>query len=474
MKDPPPNNFPCPPNHIIPKAIQIMRNLKESDQLTRMVEYLEANGSPCEFFDGCELDSALSNPRTAVIFVGAINGDLTTAINTIERSAAPGQNVPILFYLQQPISDDDEEWLLTAVDDFVVEPLNLESLRLRIRRLQRKTSQKAIELEQTARSLGHKLGPYGFFGEAPAFVSVIEKIPRVAACNAAVLIMGDTGTGKEMCARAIHYLSARAERPFIPINCGSIPTELFENELFGHDQGAFTDARRLQRGLVAEAEGGTLLLDEVNSLAPLAQIKLLRFLQDQQYKPLGASYTKQANVRVIAASNQNMQQMVREGSFREDLYYRLNVINLWLPTLCERREDVMMLASHFLRSAAREYCRPVRGFSSDAVQKLTSYEWPGNVRELENAVRQAVVMSDRDLIRAHELGLTSNQMLAGSQRRESFKAAKGRVVRTFEREYLKELLSVCGGNISQAAREAKKDRRAFFALLKKHEISFKN
>jgi two-component system response regulator GlrR len=162
--------------------------------------------------------------------------------------------------------------------------------------------------------------------------------------------------------------------------------------------------------------------------------------------------------------------MVREGSFREDLYYRLDVITLRLPTLHERREDVMLLASQFLRNAAREYSRPASGFSINAAQKLKAYEWPGNVRELENTVRQAVVMSDRDLIRAHELILTSNLASTGTHRKESFKTAKGRIVQTFEREYLNDLLSACGGNISQAAREAKKDRRAFFALLKKHSI----
>jgi DNA-binding NtrC family response regulator len=267
-------------------------------------------------------------------------------------------------------------------------------------------------------------------------------------------------------------MSERANKPFVAINCGSIPTDLFENELFGHEQGAFTDARRAQRGLIAEAEGGTLFLDEVNSLAPLAQVKLLRFLQDQQYKPLGTAQHRQANVRVIAASNQNLQQLVREHSFREDLYYRLNIVSMRLPTLSERHEDIMLLAMHFLKRAAGEYHSPAHKFSRDAVQKLISYKWPGNVRELENIVRQAVVMCEWDVIRASQLQISLWPLAAtNAPVKESFKAAKARMIESFERDYLNEILSACDGNISKAAREAKKDRRAFFALLKKYGMT---
>jgi DNA-binding NtrC family response regulator len=317
-----------------------------------------------------------------------------------------------------------------------------------------------------------------FIGQAPTFVETIKQIPRVANCDAPVLLMGDTGTGKEMCARAIHYLSSRAGMPFIPVNCGSIPTELFENEMFGHEPGAYTDARESRRGLIAEAEGGTLFLDEVNSLALPSQAKLLRFLQDQQYRPLGATKYRQANVRVLAASNRNLMDKSQGILFREDLYYRLKVVLLTLPSLRERLEDIMPLAFHFLKTAAREYGRNVTRFSHEATLTLSSYDWPGNIRELENVVRQAVVFAEGTLIHADSLQISSgNRDISPDMvshipsHKEPFKVAKAQVIESFERYYLKNLLSECGGNISKAARGAKKDRRAFFALLKKHDLT---
>jgi two-component system response regulator GlrR len=392
-------------------------------------------------------------------------------VETIKQHSTTTSRVPVLLCIQHPVLDADEELLLTSVDDFILTPLNLKGLCLRIARLERDFAESCAELEQIKTNLVSHFGMRKFVGASPSFLALIEKLPRVSTCDATVLLTGETGTGKEMCARAIHYLSARANKPFIAINCGSVPAELFENELFGHHPGAFTDARQFQRGLVAEAEGGTLFLDEVNSLAPVTQAKLLRFLQDQQYKPLGASTSFQANVRLIAASNQNLQQLVRERTFREDLYYRLNTVTLRVPTLNERRDDINLLASHFLTVAASEYRRPAARLSRDAIQKLVAYRWPGNVRELENVIRQAVVMSDGPIINAHHLQLSSDLAIHVSPTNESFKAAKARVVEVFERNYLNEVLAACDGNISKAAREAKKNRRTFFALLKKHGLT---
>ena len=274
-----------------------------------------------------------------------------------------------------------------------------------------------------------------------------------------------------MCARAIHYLSARARQPFIPVNCGSIPEDLFENEMFGRKAGAFTDARQARRGLIAEAEGGTLFLDEVDSLPLSAQVKLLRFLQDREYRPLGASYYRRANTRLIVASNKDLQRLVQEGQFPEDLYYRLRVVSLNLPALRERREDIVPLARHFLRTSATDYNRPVAKFSHTAMQKLMAYSWPGNVRELENVVRQAIVLTDKTIIRAEDLPLSSETTAASINWQESFNVAKARVIEDFELKYLNEIVSASDGNISRAARAAQKDRRTFFALLKKHGLT---
>lgn len=449
-----------------------MRDAFEPEQLQSIIECLEGSGYRCEVLsDFDQIPAALSSPRTQLLLTGTCDSDLSPLLKPLNENSRSHAPTPVLVYLDKPVTGQGEEWLLHNVSDFIMKPLNLTALLLRIRRLECHPPEGLSELEQTKNRLVYHFGMRQFVGESASFLVVINQIPRVASCNVTVMLMGDTGTGKEMCARAIHYTSERANRPFVPINCGSIPTELFENELFGHDHGAFTDARRAQRGLIAEAEGGTLFLDEVNSLAPLAQIKLLRFLQDQQYKPLGSTQSRQANVRVIAASNQDLQQLVRERRFREDLYYRLNVVLLRMPALRERREDILLLASHFLQNAASEYNRPPKRFSRDAAQKLLSYSWPGNVRELENAVRQAVILCDDEVIRAYQLQLSPNSAPTLALAKESFKAAKTRTIKTFEREYLENILAACGGNISKAAREAKKDRRSFFALLKKYSIN---
>jgi two-component system response regulator GlrR len=305
-------------------------------------------------------------------------------------------------------------------------------------------------------------------GESPSFLAVLERIPLVSRCDASVLISGETGTGKEMIARAIHHLSPRSRKPFLAVNCGAIPTDLVENELFGHERSAYTGASSQQDGVVQEAEGGTLLLDEVDSLPLLAQVKLLRFLQEKEYRPLGSSRTRKADVRVLAAANGDLETAVRQGRMRQDLYYRLNVLPFHLPPLRERREDIPRLAHHFLAcySAGRE--RPSPGFSTHALQALLDYDWPGNVRELEHVIERAVVLSqDGDLI--HEVSILLPRA-AAAPAQESFQKAKARAVARFEAAYIRNLLSAYQGNISHAAKAADKDRRAFWELIRKHGI----
>src|SRR6185369_7293315 len=238
-------------------------------------------------------------------------------------------------------------------------PLSVADLRLRINRLLGRSRGRRDDVEQARQNLLTQAAAEEFIGSAPCFLAAIKKIPDIASCDATALLVGATGTGKELCARAIHYLSSRADKPFVPLNCGSVPPDLFENELFGHESGAYTDARHAHRGLISEAEGGTLFLDEVDSLPRASQTKLLRFLQDCQYRPLGGAY-RRANVRVIAATNHNLHALIQNGSFREDLFYRLKVVSLHLPSLRERREDIVPLALHFLKISAREYKRSAK------------------------------------------------------------------------------------------------------------------
>jgi transcriptional regulator with PAS, ATPase and Fis domain len=314
-----------------------------------------------------------------------------------------------------------------------------------------------------------KLGLEQFVGESQALVAAIRQIPKLARCDASVFITGETGTGKEMFARAIHYLSPRAGKPFIPVNCGAIPADLVENELFGHDAGAFTGATLTTRGLIHDADGGTLFLDEIDSLPLPSQVKLLRFLQDKIYRPLGSRKMCQADIRVIAASNANVEDAVRSGGFRSDLFYRINVLPLALPPLRDRKEDIVLLARHFTATRARELNSPAKELSQAALQKLVCYNWPGNVRELENIIQRAVVLAEQPLIQSGDI------ILPGATRRpntESFKDLKAQMILHFERTYLQRLLTTHEGNITRAAKAANKNRRAFWQLLRKHKLQF--
>lgn len=311
-------------------------------------------------------------------------------------------------------------------------------------------------------------------GIAPAFQESLRTINKLAECDVTVLIQGETGTGKELAARAIHYLGPRKDHPFIPVNCGAIPDDLAENEFFGHVRGAFTDARDTQPGLVANAEGGTLFLDEIECLSPRGQVVLLRFLQDRVYRPLGGRQHLKGNVRVIAASNADVQDMVEAGAFRRDLMYRLAIVTLTLPALRDRPGDAGVLAEHFVRRFAAEYGRPEKALCPASAAALGTYPWPGNVRELENLVLREFLMSEAPQLEFPDL-CSAGTPAAGDAPVHvplelGFRRAKAMMVAEFERLFLARALAECGGNVSRAARLTGKDRRAFGKLLKKHGI----
>ena len=314
----------------------------------------------------------------------------------------------------------------------------------------------------------------GLVGRSAAFVRQVQRVAVLAPCNAGVLVQGETGTGKELFAQALHYLSPRAGHPFVAVNCGALPAELVESELFGHTRGAFTNAHEAQKGLVAQAQGGSLFLDEVDSLPLPAQVKLLRFLQDKEYRPVGAARAHTADVRVIAASNVDLWASVQRGAFRADLFYRLNVLTLVLPALRQRPEDLLPLAQHFLERYAREFDRPVRGLSAAAKAAISAHSWPGNVRELQHAIERGVLLATGDEVLCADLCLpgtsSSTADTEGASNPESFRQAKARMVDEFERSYLERLLVRYDGNVTRAAGAAAKNRRAFFELMKKHHI----
>jgi DNA-binding NtrC family response regulator len=306
-------------------------------------------------------------------------------------------------------------------------------------------------------------------GRSACLLRSKEKICRVAPYDVNVLLHGETGTGKELSARLIHFLSPRSKNPFIPVNCGAIPRDLFENELFGHKKGAYTHAEASEAGLVTAAEGGTLFLDEVEALAESTQVKLLRFLEEKKYKPLGQSDYRSADVRVIAAAKEDLWERVQKRQFREDLFYRLNVSRVSLPPLRERTEDIPVLVEYFINRYTVLYHKTIEGIKPAALLALIHHEWPGNIRELENVVQEAVVTTISGWIGAGDIDLNK---LGKSDRNgvESFKAAKQKNLENFERSYLQNLMSISNGNITHAAKFAQKDRRAFCRLLKKYGI----
>lgn len=350
-----------------------------------------------------------------------------------------------------------------SVVDFITPPLKAVDVLPRVWRSLEERERKGDLVQSLKKSIGLKQ----LIGKDPGFVAEMEKIPVVAKCDASVLILGETGTGKELCGRAIHYLSPRASKPFVPVNCGAIPTELVENELFGHAKGAFTGASRSYFGLINEADGGTLFLDEIDCLPLQAQVKFLRFLQNKEYKPLGSSKMVQADVRVIVASNIDLEEAVSNGRFRRDLFYRLNIIPITLPPLQARRKDIPLLARHFLEMYASEFGKSVVDLTAEALQKLLTYEWPGNVRELENVIERAIVFSGHENIHENDIVLPRPK---NTLSQETFQEAKFRAITQFEKRYIQGLLIAYGGNITKAARAAQKNRRAFWELIRKYKI----
>ena len=307
-------------------------------------------------------------------------------------------------------------------------------------------------------------------GSSTQFQQVRKQIKKIASVDVAAFISGETGSGKELVVRAIHYLSERRSQPFVPVNCGALPETLVESELFGHERGAFTDAKQGAIGLIAEADGGSLFLDEIDALSLKAQAVLLRFLQDGTYRRVGGTVTRQAHVRVIAASNACLEQLVETRQFRRDLLYRLNILNLRLPALREREGDAMELAHVFLQRLCKTYKTPDRHFHPDALAYVKSHTWPGNVRELENTIHREFLMSDDSCVRLGSVA-TVEEPVRAPLPETGFRTAKTQAIAEFEREYLLSLLARTEGNISSAARIAGQDRSAFARLVRKHGLT---
>jgi DNA-binding NtrC family response regulator len=407
--------------------------------------------------------SRLAKLRPDLLLLCLPPGGLREAAIVFEAVRRHQRELFTLVILETIETSDLQQLIGMGAADFCLAPLRLDDLLPRIMRWSGAVSARNTLTRQLEESWGLKQ----FLGESRIFLEALHRLPKLAQCDASILITGETGTGKEMCARGIHQLGPRSDHPFVPVNCGAIPSELVENELFGHDAGAFTGASTAVSGLIHDAEGGTLFLDEIDALPLQTQVKFLRFLQDQQYRPLGARKSCHADIRIIAASNADLEGAVRAGRFRADLYYRLNILPLKLPPLRDRVEDIPLLARHFAAKYAREFSKPVVELSRSATDKLLAYAWPGNVRELENIIERAVVFSDNSLITSEDICLPAALVSAEEM---CFKTLKARAIAEFESAFVRRLLAANDGNISKAARASKKHRRAFWQLMRKHEI----
>ncbi|HSS47225.1 MAG TPA: sigma 54-interacting transcriptional regulator [Burkholderiales bacterium] len=341
-------------------------------------------------------------------------------------------------------------------------------------------SKALLEQVEAALKLGGAMGVSSGEGDSvwrkdiltrsPVMENVLSQARLVAESDASVLIHGDSGTGKELLAQAIHRASARNGKPFVAINCGAIPENLLESELFGYSKGSFTGATQDRKGLFQAAHGGTLFLDEIGDMPLALQVKLLRVLQEKQLRPVGSTQSMPVDVRIISATHRKLEEEMAAGKFREDLFYRLNVVSLRIPALSSRREDIPLLAGQFLQNLAGKYNKQISNFAPDALQLLLGASWPGNVRQLLNVVEQAVALCTTRIV---PLTLVQKALQDEESHLSSLDEAKKR----FEREYLSQLLKITEGNVSQAARLAKRNRTEFYKLLKRHALDpalFKN
>jgi DNA-binding NtrC family response regulator len=390
--------------------------------------------------DGIQLLRTIKGTRPEVMVV------LMTAYGTIE-TAVEAMRIGANDYITKPVDLND---LLVRVSK-----AQKESLLLRENRLLRMEVRKKFEFSN-------------IIGKSKKMQEIFSLIEKVALGNSTVIVYGGSGTGKELVAKAIHYNSPRADRPFIPFNCGAIPETLVESELFGHTKGAFTGAVQAKKGLFEEADGGTLFLDEISTILPSVQVKLLRVLQEKEVMKVGSTERTKIDVRMIAATNENLEENVKNGKFREDLFYRLHVFPIFLPDLKNRKEDIPLLAYHFLDSFSKEAKKEIKGISKESIKLLLEYHWPGNVRELENAVERAVIMTDQDYLIPNDFpkDLTegfSEMIKRGVKDRKSLDDIKS--------EYIKEILKEVGGNKRVASEILKVNPRTLYRFEKKTNLS---
>jgi DNA-binding NtrC family response regulator len=398
-------------------------------------------------------------------------------IELLEKVHKKYERLPIMVITAYGTIETAVEAMQKGAFSYITKPFKKEEILLGIekaldfQRLKNENQSLRQELEEQVR--------YPFLiGQAPVMEKVYHRIKQVARTSATIFITGESGTGKELAAKTIHYHSQRKDKNFVAVNCSALPETLIESELFGHLKGSFTGAVRDKKGLVEEADGGTLFLDEIGDLNLIMQTKLLRLLQEGEYKPVGSSKTFTADVRFITATNQDLIEKVRKKEFREDLYYRLNVIQIVMPPLRDRKEDIPLLAHHFVEKISRINQKAIKGIAPEAMEELISRDWPGNIRELENVIERGVILTFSEILEVPDLFPADQPTPLLFELQEDiyqapFKDAKDRVIANFHTEYIRRVLARFGGNVSLAAKECGLKRPYLHRLMKESDIKAK-
>lgn len=417
-------------------------NVKEAMSLLKKEDFdLVITDKKLPDMDGVEFVKYIKaeNPDLAVIMM--------TAFGTIESAV---------------------EVMKLGAEDYIVKPFSNEEIIMAI--------EKVLKLQELSFANKCRINKYrerftfrNIISQSKKMLEILELTRNILELDTTILIYGETGTGKELLANAIHFNSSRREKPFITVNCAAIPDELFESELFGFKKGAFTGANQNRRGLFQMANGGTILLDEIGEMPLKLQPKLLRVIEDKKVTSLGSERSVDIDVRIIATTNKNLKSEVEKGNFREDLFYRLNVIPVELPPLRERKEDILLLTRFFLKKYAEKFNKPIKSISEEAINTLINYSWPGNVRELENIIERAVIVEKKEIITDIEIFLT-REKTDSVDLTTSFKTAKTKVIEEFEKTYISGLLELYGGKLTQAAKHADMDVKNLWEKMKKYGI----
>jgi two-component system response regulator HydG len=395
-----------------------------------------------------------------------------SGLEALDEIKAYNPAIPVIIMTAYSSVETAVDALKQGAHDYLTKPLDFEKLKITIERSMEHTRLKAENL-LLKESLGKQFDRQNIIGRSPAMTQLLESVAQVAPSEATVLITGESGTGKELIAGALHFNSHRKNGPFVKINCAAITETLLESELFGHEKGAFTGADRRKEGRFFQAHGGSLFLDEISEMSLRMQVKLLRILQEREFTRVGGEHTIHVDVRVIAATNKNLVSLIGEGAFREDLYYRLNVVGMEIPTLRQRREDIPLLAQHFMETFSAKNRKEIKGFTPQAMEYLIKYDWPGNVRELMNAVERAVVLSRTDYLAETDFPVIQSTVASNEALQPGIQdpgIAGDTSLEEIEKATILKTLEAAGGNKSETARRLGITRKTLHKKLKAYGV----